>query len=413
MRDFKGVKFFFSGDGIDMNTRSGRFVADINVAMAKHYIDNLREEVIKGIYGRLKQGIYPFKAPLGYLDMGGGKVKEFDPVTAPIIKEAFRLCGEEKYSMSRLGEYFTSHGITTSTGKPLSKGAIARILHNPFYIGVMKVKGQTYIGKHQKLITSALFHKVQDVLSGKNTLQKVKHDYLYRRTITCNCGRILIGEKQKGRVYYRCQNKNCPETTMREDRVTSAIENYLSQNQFSNRFLKKIHAQVLQRIKSLRDTQTHTSSSLKLQLSNTEARLDKLTDLLLDGFVDDKEYMIKKEKLTMNIVDIQERIDTQTYDVADIEERVKKILELSQNLIFVYKNADKEKRRILLQKTFSNFSLVDGELVLSTRKPISFLLNTTSVSVGGHNQNNTRKLSSQEQVNTIANKLVDYYTKNY
>jgi DNA invertase Pin-like site-specific DNA recombinase len=59
-----------------MTTRSGRFVADINVAMAKHYIDNLREEVKKGIYGRLKQGIYPFNAPLGYINKGGGKLKE-------------------------------------------------------------------------------------------------------------------------------------------------------------------------------------------------------------------------------------------------------------------------------------------------------------------------------------------------
>ena len=33
--------------------------------ISSHYIRNLREEVKKGIRGRLKQGLYPFKAHIG------------------------------------------------------------------------------------------------------------------------------------------------------------------------------------------------------------------------------------------------------------------------------------------------------------------------------------------------------------
>lgn len=59
-----------------------------------------REEVIKSLYGRLKQGIYPFKAPMGYINTGGGKVKEVDPSIAPFIKDSFRLVAEEEYSIN-------------------------------------------------------------------------------------------------------------------------------------------------------------------------------------------------------------------------------------------------------------------------------------------------------------------------
>jgi hypothetical protein len=33
----------------------------------------------------------------------------------------------------------------------------------------------------------------------------------------------LIGEMQKGRVYYRCHTQNCPVTSVREDAVHGEI----------------------------------------------------------------------------------------------------------------------------------------------------------------------------------------------
>ncbi len=41
------------------------FSADIQGVVAADYVRNLREETKKGLYGRLKQGIYPLGAPIG------------------------------------------------------------------------------------------------------------------------------------------------------------------------------------------------------------------------------------------------------------------------------------------------------------------------------------------------------------
>ena len=60
-----GVSVYVATESLDFNSRGGRLTADIQAVIAADYIRNLREECIKGIHGRLKQGLYPFKAPLG------------------------------------------------------------------------------------------------------------------------------------------------------------------------------------------------------------------------------------------------------------------------------------------------------------------------------------------------------------
>ena len=72
--------------------------ADVQAVISAYYSRNLREEVKKGFYGRLKQGFYPMPAPLGYLDAGGGKPKTPDPERAPLIKKAFEFYATGKYS---------------------------------------------------------------------------------------------------------------------------------------------------------------------------------------------------------------------------------------------------------------------------------------------------------------------------
>jgi len=75
-----GVDVHFATESIDLKTTAGRLSADIQAVVATHYSRNLRDEVKKGLYGRLKQGFYPLKAPVGYLDQGSAKPKIPDPV---------------------------------------------------------------------------------------------------------------------------------------------------------------------------------------------------------------------------------------------------------------------------------------------------------------------------------------------
>ena len=61
-----GIQVHFVNESLDLHSRGGRLSADIQAVVAADYIRNLREETRKGFYGRIKQGVYPLPAPLGY-----------------------------------------------------------------------------------------------------------------------------------------------------------------------------------------------------------------------------------------------------------------------------------------------------------------------------------------------------------
>lgn len=126
-----GVEVHFANESLDLNTRGGRLSADIQAVVAADFIRNLREETKKGFYGRLKQGLYPIRAPIGYLDCGGGKVKAPDPKMEGFVREAFDLYASGNVSLpnhygqrcSCLANWHESMRWTRTTCEPFSRRA--------------------------------------------------------------------------------------------------------------------------------------------------------------------------------------------------------------------------------------------------------------------------------------------------
>jgi site-specific DNA recombinase len=216
-----GIMVRFAHDEVDLHTRSGRLSADIQAVIAADYIRNLREEVRKGIQGRLRQGLYPFAAPRGYRNTGGGNAKVPDPVAACHVVAAFQRYATGAYSLRMLSAELAISGLQSVTGKPLGSNTLSQLLNNRFYVGQLVVKGQTFAGVHQPLISEALFSRVQYVLKSRHHHRpRHRHVFRYRMCLRCtSCNRHLSGESQKGYVYYRCGR--CPGVCVREDRIGS------------------------------------------------------------------------------------------------------------------------------------------------------------------------------------------------
>ena len=60
--------------------------------------------------------------------------------------------------------------------------------------------------------------------AGRRRLARGAERRHHRMFQSQHCGHSLIGELQKGRVYYRCQTADCVTKTIREDRVHEVIE---------------------------------------------------------------------------------------------------------------------------------------------------------------------------------------------
>ena len=122
--------------------------------MAKNYIDNLSEEIRKGINEKVNQGYYPSYAPLGYCNsvelINGEKIKtiQIEDKTSFIVKKLFELYATGSYSLKDLAEYANKEGLRNKKGKNFVKCTIHKMLKNPIYYGYFRWNNTLYKGKH-------------------------------------------------------------------------------------------------------------------------------------------------------------------------------------------------------------------------------------------------------------------------
>jgi site-specific DNA recombinase len=353
----QGIEVHFANEALDLNSRGGRLSADIQAVVAADYIRNLREEARKGFYGRLKQGLYPMRAPVGYLDQGAGRSKIVDPVRGPLIRKAFEFYASGKFTIIPLVEELYRLGLRNLTGGKVSRNGLSTILNNPFYIGLMRLTttGEVYEGSHEPLISKSLFDDVQDMLSGRFASRTIVHDFAFRRFVACkHCGYSLIGELQKGRVYYRCHTRTCPTTSIREDSIRAAVEGNLRKLTFNERE----KAYLATRIQELKGSwvldKEKQITSLNIKLQQVAERLKRLTDAFVDGAVEREIYDERKAACLFEKRAIEEQLNNSRLGSCSLPDTVQKFLELAESAYSLYQTPITEKKRRLLTIVTSN-----------------------------------------------------------
>jgi len=378
-----GLDVYFATESLDFRSRGGRLTADIQAVIAADYIRNLSFEARKGINGRLKQGIYPFPAPTGYLDSGPGKPKTLDPARAPLVRQLFDLYLTGNFSIRSLHTEIVKRGLTNRKNRPISKGNVETILKNGFYCGIMRNgrSGETFLGIHEKLITVAEFNRVVQIKEGRYAKKSTQHNHLLRRLFYCaSCKALLYPERQKGNVYYRCHSKGCSVNTVREEFLEAAIVTALKKIQFTEKDLNKFDDEVEKWQNSCQ--WKNIAKSIDLRINETEARLQRLTDLLVDASIDKRAYNERREALLIDIEELKsERL--KHAEKAGSQRDREKFLELMKTVTGLYIASNPGEKRVLVESCFSN-RVWDGETIhLEPSKMVFDALDSSSVYDGG------------------------------
>ncbi len=367
-----GCEVHFATESLDLNSRGGRLSADIQAVVAADYIRNLREETRKGFYGRLKQGFYPLPAPLGYLDRGKAKAKTFDPVRAPFVRDAFELYASARFSLRMLHEEMHRRGLRNRRGGKLSLNGLSRILNNPFYTGVVRIRrtGEVFTGGHEPLISPSTFRQVQAVLRGKINTKAILHDHLYRRLIRCeSCKRHLVGERQKGWIYYRCHSRGCEGICFRQERVASQIRAH-----FEKVYLSDSETDELRRLIDDWRTENATATmeqnrAIDMQLEGITQRVSRLTEAYIDGAIDRSMFEQKKELLLMSKKELEIRRSRPMVDRDVVAAQMHEIVELIKSLWLSYERGNTDEKRQILKNTTSNLGAYPKNIVIELRSP--------------------------------------------
>lgn len=233
MTALKSPQFWFE------NTPQGKFMLNIAFGQSKYYVDNLSENVKRGLRQKIRNGIYPSLAPIGYFNDIRQKNVAIDKKKAPIIKSAFELYAQGNSRLEDISNFLEQQGIITRGGKHFSRDRVSFILSNPFYVGFFKYGKELYEGKHLPIISKKIFDQVQVILKQKGRPHhKTKNEpQVFCGMLKCDtCDMGITGEyrikKQKNGnqhdyIYYHCTKKNklikCAEPCIRQEDVDKQL----------------------------------------------------------------------------------------------------------------------------------------------------------------------------------------------
>lgn len=380
--DFE-VHLVKEGTVISKNSRShDKFIHGIKVLMAKNYIDNLSEEVRKGLNEKVAQGYYPHKAPVGYktiVNFDKKKIIVPDKEKAPFVKRLFELYASG-VSAEQAKKILYEQGLYHNT-KEYAKSQLIKILHDCFYIGKFIYKGAIYDGKHEPLISVELFNKVQKMF---NQSKSRTHDveFPYTGIIKCGyCGCQLTAELKKGKyIYYHCTGKRggtCKKDYIREEKFDKLIIELLTR--IAKAIPEEIYPKVVNAVKEMNTVgvnyATNSYNQIAKKLETIEKRLDALYEDKLDGritveFWEEKNRAWQKEK---NKLSIQLHSISKTNDT--FREGSNLLLDIVKDLPQLYLNANLIEKKQILNLIGSNFIYKDKELSIVLNSAFNYLLN--------------------------------------
>lgn len=357
-----GIDIHFATETLDFRSRGGRLTADIQAVIAADYIRNLREECIKGMNGRLKQGLFPWGAPPGYLNQGGGKPKVPCPKTAPLIKLAFELYATRQYSYLALLDELHCRGLRNTRVGKLTLCGLGNILQNPFYIGLMYIKtsGNTYEGVHEPIVPVSLWKRVQVVRTERSGPKTTRHGHLFQGIFRCGlCGKPMVPEKQKGHVYYRCKRKACATKTVREEMLDDAVRMELAKLELNAKAQVQVQANNAELPPDI-TTLDEQRVVLELHIKDETRRLDRLEDLLLDETIDVDAFARKKGKILIRLKGLAEEL-AKLPDPAALVAQHEQLAELRKSLVLLYESANRTEKRQIIENVWPNRTVCSKE----------------------------------------------------
>lgn len=334
---------------------------DLQVFLAKQYLNRLKEDAVNSAMFKLKNGEWPVKAPYGYRNItleSNKKWVEVDPIEAEVVVKMYEWYSTGSYSLLEI-----RNKVKEVFNLDFSKGYVDFILKNKFYEGIMVFSGQEFPHVYERIVSQDIFDRVQEIKASFNK----KHfkfaglPYLYRGLIRCEkCGCIVTPEKKKGQyVYYHCTQYNGKHGAewIREEKLTKQFARRFSELEMPDEVVDDI----VDSLRKAHKNKSHFHNSLLSRYNDEyeryEKRIEKMYDDKLDGSITEDYYNKKLKEYRAKQKAIQKKqaklhfADEGYYITSDY------ILQLASRASELFESSEPHEKRLLLKMTLQNFKL--------------------------------------------------------
>lgn len=289
-----------------------------------------------GYKKNVEKGRWAFGVPPGFLRGEKGGLKRGEVAICPKkrlgVEELFEdflhfRGGLAAFSEARKNYYLEAWGFQ------ISRSYLQKILRNKMYIGILEYEEKEYPSAFGAIFDTkkkrSIWDGVQEKLDGGFREKKQVHDFHFSKKIICKCGRALIGEKQKGFVYYRCHNEKCDYTTLREDRLAKKVSDFFSGKKFSAESLAKISALLDDALGGIFEMEKKRTENVLGVKKKLEKELGEIFSMRRKNLISDDDFLKQKALLENEIQKMQvDFLDTDFLEKLDV---LKKILELLES----------------------------------------------------------------------------------
>jgi DNA invertase Pin-like site-specific DNA recombinase len=403
-----GVELLFV-TGSYPNNAQGKMAFGVNVLFAKYYVDNLSEEVHKGIREKLSRGEWPAMAPLGYRNVRDRSAPErvvLDPETAPLVQRAFEYYASGEYSLAGLAKKLETEGLVGRySSRRLTVGYLQdRILRNAFYCGLMPFRGQLHPGVHPALISLQLFETVQQRMRSTGRPRPQRHFYRYRGIFRCtNCQAVVIAELKKEKyLYYRCNHHRgpCREGYIREEELEWKLRQRLRERITLREDVATLLREGAERLVS---EASHTGGmerereALERQIKETERRLSVLLDMRLAGHLSEEQYTQKRQELVLARARAAEALERVELPTTDPQEPMDRFISFCNDFETVFEAGDDNEIRVLLGIVGLNYRIGGKEVDFEPVEPFGMAAQAQSHPQWRPSEEDVRKIVAAMQ----------------
>ena len=270
-------------------------------------------------------GRFPWRAPLGYLNIGGKEGSNIKPdeKRAPIIRQAFELMETGRYKKTEVLKIITDEGLTTSRGNALTPQTFQALLQNPLFAGWIRLPSDESFepvrGLHDPIISQETFDRVQAILDGRSPIAAPKRKFNPAFPLKClvrceTCGTPLTGGFCKGRTkrygHYWCRKSNCRAVKLASEQLETEFLALLRRLR-PNRDILSTFPKVAAKVWAAKQGDAEKEAKKLASRLEEQKRLKReLLKAMLSGKIEQAEYNEANEEFRAEIAVTEQELRT-------------------------------------------------------------------------------------------------------
>ncbi len=381
-KDLLEIHFVREGNVIDKNANSmQKMMWNMGTVMAQSYTDQLADNVRRSIKHKLEKGEWIAQAPLGYLNTTdpatGRSLVVIDPQRAPLVQRLFLEYGAGVSSMTELRRKTEDWGLLSRNNKPLALQTVAGMLSNPFYCGLMRIKDHLYPHNYPQLVEHSVFRacelRKRDAGSPQKAIRKTKYPFLLRGLITCAVsGRKATCSLQKKRYVYlmtRDPANQDKKIWVKEDVVINQLLEVFKSFKLPDDLLADILDYIKRSHEAEKELNHASVKQLQIENNNLTQKLNRLTDLLIEGHIEQKIYDAKRKEIAFRKDEILCILKDNNGADDKFKDALCNIISLAAKGADSFESSKTDQKRGLIGFVFSNLKLEGSSLRYTLRKP--------------------------------------------